>query len=282
MIKKLFRDLLSFGPIEARLRQYYVENGGGDELLKAMINDSHWIFTQMKSGTTFFCNTLAFYNALRLGHSDPSFDDISSFGMVRNPHEYPKEIYGAVQFVRQTGKPWVVQTHQGVKASPEFLVLITRSVFDYCVSSYHFHYKNRAGKESAKVDRVLREILERYISCFRAQANAKAMATRSATIRYEDLMRDPVAIFTDLLPKLYSDSDVALVPEAIRLAGVDRLKAHEARTGQAVVAKVGTLKRAHFVRSGEVGEGQVFFSDAQRQLISDMLAIAGVPEDGVP
>ncbi len=262
MLKSIVRNVLAYAPVDRRLRQYFIETRS-DELLSALINDNYWVFSQMKSGTTFLCNSLAFYNALKMGRNDPGFDETAVYGVARNPHEYPREIHGVAQYSRQTGRPWTVQTHCFVPARPSCLIIVTRHVFDYCVSSYHFHYKNRSGREAAWVDGALRDIVDRYIACHHGQSRAREAASESIVCSYEDLMTRPVETLSTVLSKIDIDCDPSLMPEAIRLAGVDRLKQHEAEIGHAVVARQGTFNKAHFVRSGKIGEGREFFSDQQ-------------------
>lgn len=278
-MKSLAKKALEFGPLDRKLRSHF-KFELGSELVSALVEDNFWLLSQMKSGTTFFCNAVAFYHALKLGVPQPSFDDTAAYGVGRNLYDNFGELRGITRFARETGKRWIIQTHESVPARPAQLVLLSRDPLDYCVSSYFFHFKNRKGKENTRVEAALNQIVDKFAALYHQQREEARRNTQVHVLMYEDLMRAPVDEIGRIVFALYGEIDLDLMSSAVQLAGVDRLKSHEKDTGRAIIGQEGAFKAAHFVRSGKIGEGRDFFDGEQIALIEKRLGEAGVPLSG--
>lgn len=278
-MKSLARKLLEFGPLDRKLRSHF-KFQLGSELVSALVEDNFWLLSQMKSGTTFFCNSVAFYNALKLGVAQPSFDETASYGVGRNLYDNFGELRGITSFARETGQRWIIQTHEAVPARPEQLILLSRDPLDYCVSSYFFHFRNRKGKEKTAVEAALTQITGKFAALYHQQKAELSRNPQATLMMYEDLMGAPVDEIGRIVFALYGEIDLDLMSSAVQLAGVDRLKSHEKDTGRAIIGQEGAFKAAHFVRSGKIGEGREFFDSKQIAFIESRLDEAGVPLSG--
>nr|CRH05278.1 protein of unknown function [Candidatus Magnetococcus massalia] len=64
------------------------------------------------------------------------------------------------------------------------------------------------------------------------------------------------------------------------MSSTAKLEAFEKESGHAAVARKGTFRKSHFIRSGKVGEGNEFFTDKQKNFIEHHLVEEGVSLDG--
>lgn len=188
---------------------------------------------------------------------------------------------GLLEFQKQYCQRVVVHTHGNLsRCKPPLLILTTRNPFDYAVSSYFFHYRNRHSKRNTSVEAALPAIMTRYCRTYHAQLAAAERSDKTIAITYEHLVANPFEVLAYCIEELFGAVETDALTEAIQMASVDRLKSYESERGEAVVAREGTFAGEHFVRSGKVGEGAEFFSDDQRAIIYNYLTKCDVPMDG--
>jgi len=245
-----------------------------------LIEGNGWIFSKMKSGTTQLCNVLAFYRNAQHGDGVFDFSDLARFGVVRLAENDPSAVGKSIAFASQTSERVYFQTHNFHQARPAHLILQSRNVLDYCVSSFFFHYQNRKSTSGTNVDKALKNILSQYIACHKGQIRAAQNAGNVHTFYYEDTREAELQAFEKLIQALDGVIDTPALKFALDAASPAKLKAYETRIGHAAVAAKGTFKKPHFVRSGAVGEGQEFFNEAQREFIFETCASQQVPTDG--
>lgn len=250
------------------------------EFRRHIIYDNIWQFSQRKTGTTLLYNTIGFYNALQLGVQNPSFSDMSKYGLARAMHDRFDELEGLSTFSRTTGKRWLVQSHTFIDAAPYHLILQSRNALDYCVSSYFYFYKLRKGFENTHIDRAIGIVLDGYIQTHKAQSLARRKTRASTFVSYEDLKTKPIEALGSVLKNIYDTVDFDVLEAALELSNIDRLKEHELSVGSPLVASKGSMKTNHFVRSGQIGEGEAFFTSKQIDFIRTKLKEADVPLAG--
>ncbi len=283
VVKALIKNLRESDYLKAFFAKYSgsTNDASSREFTAALIENNVWIFSQMKAGTTFVCNSLAFYNAERSQHSGYDFDDLSKWGVFRNPKFEVSEVANGLRFKeRFGGAPWFVQTHVSVRSNPFVLVLITRNVLDYCVSSYFFHFKNRLRKSDVTVDTALPKIVDRFIDTNEKQAQAIEACENVVVTSYEDLMNNKYAELGNIVQRVYGYVDERALKVAISESEPDKVRAFEKARGSAIVAAEGTFSADHFVRSGEIGEGEKFFTPQQKAYIEKKLFRAGISMSG--
>lgn len=199
---------------------------------------------------------------------------------MRNASNDLRGIGQALKFSSEYGEPTYFQTHKRVIARPKALILQTRNVFDYCVSSYFFHYKNRIRRKDVDVDDVLPRIVERFVKTHLDQKRAAENADSSYILRYEDIQKDTFGEYAKVLRAIDEDFSEIALWTAIEKSSSENLVQFEKRVGHAAVAKRGTFAQQSFIRSGKIGEGQDFFSKLQLSFIQNICDRSAVPTNG--
>ena len=283
MFKSVISKLLRIKTLEQKLKNFYsVQNGLSSSEIEAIIaNGEIWLFSQMKTGTTFLCNVLAFYNANINGLHNIHFGNIENAGIGRGSGIYSSTLSGLMKFRRDHRAHILIHTHNYLpNCAPEFLVCTTRNPMDYAVSYYYFHYINRKNINNMVIDDVLPKIINNFIKTYKMQSEAAKKCEKVIKIRYEELMTDTSNTISNLIRQIYTVNDESAIQKAIKHASPENLKRFEREQGQAIVAKAGTLKKQHFIRSGKIGEGKDFFTIEQQQLIANMLEVENIPISG--
>ncbi len=265
-------------------RRYKAQIRAGDAAASqvALVTDNCWLLTHEKSGTTYLCNALAFRNAIELGIEDRvDFDTIHLGGVFRSTSAVLPTLERVAAFARvNRGLPLTIHTHLPVDARFHRAVMLTRNVFDYCVSAHNFLYKNRdrEGRRGVSLDDAIPDLVGRYCGLLKAQLEiANARPADTIFLRYEDLMQDPQGTLTRLLEHFGLFSEPEVIARALAAASVDAVKAHETRRGKPIVAGTDFSGKS-FIRSGATGEFRTALSAAQQDQIRRYVADAGIPE----
>lgn len=238
------------------------------------------IFSQIKSGTTYLCHILAFYNALRSGENC-DFDEIARHGVLRTPILDGKKLCDIVAFKSSNpGYMHFVQTHYMLDTAPGLQVLLTRNVLDYCVSALHWKYWSRPTRKTVNVEVALDTIVNRYIQTNRWQGACLRRSDNNIVVDYDDLVQAPYEQSSKIIQSAFGLVDTDLLRQAIKCSQPDRLVAFEKNKGRPVVAPMHNFDKSHFVRSGAIGEGHTYFTDEQKRLIRRKTNNAGVALDG--
>lgn len=248
----------------------------------ALIRGNCWLLTHEKSGTTYLCNALAFRNAIELGIEDQvDFETIHLGGVFRSTSTLLPTLERVAAFARvNRGLPLNIHTHHPVEAKFHRAVMLTRNVFDYCVSAYNFLYKNRmrANRQGILIEDAIPELVGRYCDLLQAQLEiVGARPEDTIFLRYEDLMQDPHTTLGRLLEHFGQSSQPDVIARALAAASVDAVKAHEARSGRSIVAGQDFSGKS-FIRSGATGEYRTALSDSQQEQIRRLLGEQSIPE----
>ena len=284
MIKSVIKKILDLKFIENRLIDYYgVKNLGLSEkqIETCMINRQIWYFSKMKTGTTFICNTLAFYNAEINKLDNVDFNNIALGGIGRGVGTNENVLRDLLQFQLITCKNVLIHTHESrPNATPQILILSTRNALDYAVSNFFFHFKNRTLRENVSVDDALPKIIHGYCNTHKAQLEAHSRIEKTLFIKYEDLMENQFTVLNNIIQKIYKSCDHKALKKAISRASMQSLKSFEDKQGFATIAPKAVFKERHFVRSGKIGEGENFFTSKQKDFIKKQLEKAKITLEG--
>nr|CRH05280.1 protein of unknown function [Candidatus Magnetococcus massalia] len=215
-MKKIIRKFLKTPYIETRLKRIYgIEDAIYlNEIETSLANDNVWYFSKMKTGTTLICNTLAFYNAAVNDIENISFDTLTRGGVGRLGPRLTRDLTELLEFQRATNKKLLIHTHSLLpEAAPALLICSTRNAFDYAVSSFFFHYKNRVGGDYTTVDEVLPEIVKKYCATHKLQLEAISRCSKVIEVKYEDLVTRKEENLKKIINEIYGDTSVRLLIE---------------------------------------------------------------------
>jgi|GEM_PF-5583300 len=280
---KIIKKILDYPPIKTSVLSHY---SGSDVFTKkhlnaAFVQDNAWLFSQMKSGTTLLCNTLAFYNAVVFRIPEVSFDSVAKAGILRGSDDYGSLLLDIQRFILKSQAKFLVHTHDYLPGCrTPLLIITTRNPYDYAVSSYYFHYKNRLGLENMSVEKAIPKIIKRFVATYHQQIEAVRHADNFVALSYEYIVQETYEACAMCIAKLYGTVDGKALNEALYRSSVESLSNFETEKGHAMIAKRDSFKKRHFVRSGKVGEGKQFFSDEQMRLITKLLLEGNVALDG--
>ena len=244
-------------------------------IMNYLASDNVLIFSQMKSGTTYVCNTLAFYNGLRWNAQNVGFRNLMPGGVFRVNAAW-EALDNVIQFTKERPDELrLIHTHNPDistfgGASYKLSVLLTRSPQDYCVSSFHYFYINREKNQDISRSKVILDLIDRFVKVHKAQQKIADTAKDLHVVRYEELMADDASSLAALITKIYGTCDKAVLLKAIDMASVDSLRNYESKVGKAIVAGRDFTAK-HFVRSGKVGEYKDFFSEEEQNMIAKRL-----------
>jgi len=294
-MKAIVKKILLAKTIEKRLRPLYESSESRDEMLamtqansvvrEALAENNIWLFSQVKSGTTFLCNTLAFYNAACAGIEHNDFDDLVRFGVLRagrKGHVIEKDrIYDAIEFMRKYDKKLLVHSHNLLSVKHSECILLTRNPFDYCVSSYFYHYKNRDHSAHLSKQKVIPLLINKYALCYHNQKIVADMKKDAYKLTYEDLTTRPLIYVSELIKKIYGKVELDRLKKALELTSVDNLrKWEEVNKKPVLVLENDGFQQKSFVRSGKIGEYKEVFDENEISLIKNLLIENNVPLDG--
>ena len=207
----------------------------------AAASRSVWLFSQMKSGSTLACNLVAFYRSLQLG-IELDFDSIEAAGVIRltgkNGTRALTSMFDAGADIGS--RRYLIHTHSlpGESATdrilPSRIFLQTREPFDYCVSAYHYNFRNRRSKQSVAMADALKAVADEYATVHLKQQEIQSLRPDSIVLRYEDLVEDTPSCLVSLLTATGDEIDSAHVTEAVRLTSPEHLADFEAERGRAL------------------------------------------------
>lgn len=278
--------IISAPPIQSELLKSGAITFRRNTLYEALIEDGGYIFTQQKTGTNYLCNVVAFYNSQAIGKPCFDFDRIHEHGVIRTVQRDPGKLAQAIAFAQNGLRPYF-QSHEYHRASADHLVLTTRSVPDFAVSSYHFHYINHSRSRRKKtVDQALPFILKSFILRHKNQLDMASRASRVSYLDYSDMITAPIKTFSALIDEMHGEVISRYLDQAVEMASANRLKSQEtARKGGGMTKSSADPSAPSLIRSGKIGEGFEFFSKQQLDTILSSCEAAGInpyrPFDGL-
>lgn len=243
-------------------------------LASILARDNHLLFSLMKSGTTMVCHAIGFYKALSLGRLDDDFGHMAELGIIRVPSVEDGLRDVQINAAARISQDRIIQTHREQISDSDLeecrsISLLRRNLFDYCVSSYNFHYLNRVSKTEISLEQALPEMVERYMRVTLAQDRILSEWPNAKLYHYEDLMADPELVLREILKDMFGSVREDWLIQALQKSAEDRLTEHETKICKPLIAGEDFSKR-HFIRSGRVDEYKTTFSPAQQDLIEQL------------
>lgn len=252
-----------------------------------------WLHTLRKSGTTFTINVLVNYiveEGIRRSLYPPTFDPLLPHREALDPevmrafHTMERKL-GRATLVDTLNKQrdvlrptWnieaLVHTHRNIP-SPlfKYILVLTRNPFDYAISSYHFHIKNRGGTEpfSAALEGRLEAFVKHYSIKKKLQKQENCLV-----MHYEALMRTPKPAFSKVLQFFGREVDEDILQVALHRSSKKAVKKMEEERGAILIGKSDELQVSGFIRSGKIGEWSDTFSKEDERFAVNYLEERGV------
>lgn len=231
--------------------------------------NSIWVYTLMKSGTTYSLLFLANYlNYIGGGRNGISYDEMQSkyilhsldIQICRNnltPFlNMKKESKGIEDY------PNIIHTHSFIETDLWLKnISLYRNPLDYIVSSYYYWYINR-GKNVEHPMVVYKEILNHFIKTYNHQKQLKSnYAYKVLQISYESLIKQTNEVFSQMIKFIELPYDARGIEHAILFSSKKEVKKMEQQRGEAIVKGDGVKFTGSFVRSGKIGEWKEYFNE---------------------
>lgn len=272
--KNLFKKMAR--PFIQRATKNYLSNA---QVLKGFIDGQGFLLTQPKTGTNFIVNVIAFYNAELIGDRDLTLDDRYSLGIVHGGHivRDSSGITEALKFHRRSQQMMITRFHDDVPGvRPALLIATTRNVLDQFTSLWYYQYETRG----ISVDDAIPELVQQYVARNHAQAEIAGRSDKALFVRYEDLIERPEEAFQAIITAAYGNCQMDLLARAIERSSTKNFKEWEAKRGKPAISEELAKTQKSFIRSGKIGEGEEFFSEAQREQIARLMRESGISLDG--
>lgn len=242
------------------------------DFYSSVATGNYWLFTQPKTGTSFLCHVLAFYNS-----GDGDFDQIARNGVLRaGARGFAPPVGDAITYSRETGLPFVLQTHRPISGKPARVICCTRNPLDACLAAAHWYVYSRDREQ--ELEKALLEQIDRFAATHRHQLDTSP----DLWVLYENLIRSPVETIRSVLECLGKEVDQKRLEQAIEMAGADRLSAYEAKRGSAFLNHDGSLNRPNFIRSGQIGEARASLAESTIIFMTNELERRCISIDDAP
>lgn len=247
------------------------------KLLRILLNDKIWLYSLMKSGTTYTLLVLANYVLKNQGISDEiDFESLNNYGIIHGLNVY--EILKNKQIINnlvssKTDYP-IYHTHTYVDTNFKKSIMLTRNPLDFIVSSYFFHFKNRG--ENLKIQEVIDSRIKHFSTTYLSQKKILTDSPKdSIIISYEQLMTETKSVFTKIVNHLGLELSDSVLKSSIDACSVDNVKKMEKKQGKPLV--VGKkLQVESFIRSGRIGEWKEHLSESDLHKVAKQLRNNGV------
>ncbi len=254
-----------------RLRRSLQNNNDlKSSLLSLLSNNSIWLFSLMKSGTTYTALFLSnYFNYLYGDRKGVDFDRMNreycnhSLESHLNLEDITKR-EKENKFVTQqlAGYNGFFTTHIPIKKDLwSKNISLYRNPLDYFISSYFFHYVNR-GKRCSHPMKIVDHKIPEFAKTIKEQRTIQALyPDKVLQLSYEDLIRFPEDHFAEMIHFLGLELDQKGVEFAMLNSSKKKVKEMEEIRGEAIVKKDGIKFKGSFIRSGKIGEWKEYFSD---------------------
>ena len=276
-IKKQVKNLLlgKFIKNSLELQKTVYEN-----CIVSLSEDSVWIYTLMKSGTTYSLLFLANYlNYLNGGRTRVSYDEMqlkfilhSMDVKIRNEKIEPflkehKKLTDETQF------PRIIHTHSFIPSNLwSKNICLYRNPLDFIISGYYYFYINRGINISHPL-KIYKELLDHFLTTYKQQVILKERyPDKVLLISYEKLMASPKEVFQKMIEFIGLPCDETGVLQAMEFSSKKQVKEMEKERGEAIVKKDGIKFSGSFVRSGKIGEWKEYFNENDLTEIKNYLS----------
>lgn len=255
--------------------------------LVLLSEDSIWVYTLMKSGTTYTLLFLANYiNYLAGNRNAVSFDEMQSKFILHSLDGKIKEIdielyLKEFRELKETViKKRIIHTHEFFNSTLwDKNISLYRNPLDFIISKYYYFYINR-GLKVSHPRKIYKELLDHFIITYNHQLDLKKnYPEKVLSVAYEDLMKSPKETFKNLISFMGLKIDNYGIEHAMKFSSKKEVKKMERERGEAIVKKDGINFKGSFVRSGEVGEWKSYFNDKDINNIRNYLAESGIDYD---
>jgi len=251
--------------------------------------DDTWLFSQMKSGTTFLCNVIASYNSLILnGEIDQqkiAEQKISDLGVLRIPNtDLLNLVYLRQKFYEKHKYPTLIQTHYPFNFTlknnvPKKTIILYRNPFDFTASYYFYFYKNTTDLSHLTINEVIQDTLEHYKKFYFQQKNILDLNKNCLVVSYENLITNK-EITLKKIAEFYLDKSINsnYLIQAIESNSVENTKFMEEKFGR--MLNKDNANKTSFIRSGIVGDYKNSLPKDVILKIENFLEKEKIPFDG--
>lgn len=241
-----------------------------NSLLSTLSNNSIWIYSLMKSGTTYTALFLSnYFNYLYGDKRGVDFDRMNKEYCVHSlegklkPEMLQKMLNENLFFNNKFNDyNGLFTTHVPIKGDLwNKNISLYRNPLDFIISSYFFHYINR-GQEISHPREIIKEKIKNFSKTIISQkAIKKKYSNKVYRLSYEELMKKPEQTFTKMINFLELESDLNAIAFAMEYSSKKKVKEMEKKRGEAIVKQDGVNFSGSFVRSGKIGEWKEYFDD---------------------
>jgi len=274
-----------------RLSLKYLHNDLNAEIINLTNNciysfsrDSIWIYTLMKSGTTFTLLFLSNYISYLKGEREHvSYDQMQQKFILHSLEDRIKNI-DLNDFIRINSKlckeiaiPPIIHTHIFIE-SEQWLknISLYRNPLDFIISSYFYFYINR-GARINHPRMIMIPMIENFATVYNHQiALKKEFPGKTIQISYEDLKVSPENEFKKMIRFLEIPLNTNAMSFALDNSSPKKIKEMEKERGEAIVKRDGTKFSGSFIRSGKIGEWKEYFNDDDLKNIENQLNQFGI------
>lgn len=155
---------------------------------------------------------------------------------------------------------------------PKKMILLYRNPLDILISRFYFFYKNRIGSENTYEhprDLIL-QYIPQYAKVYSWMKKYSSNNPSAILVSYEELKLFPNKTIKKLLNHLQISIYPDLIDFSIQASSIKKVQAMEQKRGKAIHSTPVGI-RGSFVRSGTIGEWEVFFNDDDISNIKNIL-----------
>lgn len=244
-----------------------------------------WLYTLMKSGTTYTLLFLSNYISFVFGdRSSVDFDRMNgeffwhSFESAMCREEF-EQLCANGMFARGLipGYRGLIHTHVDTESNEwSKAICLYRNPLDYIISSYYYFHVNRGIRLNHPRD-IIDQKVESFVAVYGRQLELVSTRPNDVLqVSYERLMSDPNGSFGKMIQFLGWVVDEEGVAFAMEHSSRKKVKEMESSCGRAIVQGSGGRFEGSFVRSGKVGEWKEYFNDADLQRVESILNKSGL------
>lgn len=209
-------------------------------LQKELAQNSNVLFTQVKSGTTYFKNFFAAVNYFKFNFSG-DFDLLcpekyGAFRISRSNYKNIKKIITSCNKKYNNSMPFLIITHNRERLPEKFsdktkIVMTTRNKLDWVDSALDFKFIRRKKTISRKT--AINLLLKRYKETNLHQNNIKKEHNKALIVDFENLFNDEEII--KIFQFLEIEINLDLVNKVKKIISKERIKEVEKKKGSALV-----------------------------------------------
>ncbi len=241
-----------------------------DSLLTLLSKDSLWIYSLMKSGTTYSALFLSnYFNYVYGDKKGVDFDHMNKAYCIHSL-ESNLQANNITQLLSKSafhtsdiaGYQAFFTTHVPIHSGLfKKNISLIRNPLDYIISSYYFHYVNRGRYKMHPINIAQKRIRDFARTVEHQNQLKENYPDKVLQMRYETLVTQPEESFKQMIQFLDLEFDDKGIEIAMHNSSKKKVKEMEAQRGEAIVKKNGSKYKGSFIRSGKIGEWKEYFSD---------------------